>query len=95
MTGQAELMELMELKDLRCSQGESRPPEGLAQLQGSRPREPVEARGRPGGGGKSAATEAAAIEARRWPSQPLYCTVRPQSRLVTTFLASHLTSATT
>ena len=43
MTGQAELMELMELKDLRCSQGECRPPEGLAQLQGSRPREPVEA----------------------------------------------------
>jgi hypothetical protein len=42
VTGQAELMELME--DLRCSQGESSPPEGLAQLQGSRPREPVEAR---------------------------------------------------
>ncbi len=34
MTGQAEL-EPME--DLRCSQGECRPPEGLAQLQGSRP----------------------------------------------------------
>ena len=39
MTGQVELelMELELMEDLRCSQGECRPPEGLAQLQGSRP----------------------------------------------------------